>query len=342
MQELDRRGVSFTIISSGQNVLDQEQLSRMAGINIPYVVVNDRKIRKSPLALFLWFFETLLKGLFRLRSALAGRRTSVLIVHGDTVSTVMGAIIGKFYGLKVAHIEAGYRSFNFLQPFPEELDRYVTSFFADVHFCPYQNTIDNLKRRKGRKVNTFYNTNIDSLAYALQQPTKPILGDALAGEKFFIFILHRQENLLNKQLVRKLIDAVLETAARLKCVLVMHSLTRAVFEELGVLQSVVENENVVVVDRLPYFDFINLLGAAEFILTDGGGNQQESYYLGKPCLILRNVTEGTEGLGENVVLSKNDEDVIRQFIQRYPTYSRAMVKPDIRPSGIIADVLTSL
>lgn len=340
MQELTKRGIPFKVISSGQNALTGNELLPEVGLHNVDVVLNERPIQKSPLGLAAWFFETLFKGLIRLRSELrAARGNSVLVVHGDTVSTVMGAFIGKWFGLKVAHVEAGLRSFNFLQPFPEEIDRYLTSYLADIHFCPYQEAVDNLRRRKGEKISTHFNTNIDSLAYAVTKNAPSPLLDSINGEKFFIFIMHRQENLLNKALVEQVLRAVMGQSQNMKCVFVMHDLTRSTLEMLGLLRSVETDPNIISVPRLPYFEFVRLLSKSEFIVTDGGGNQQETYYLGKPCLILRNVTEGREGLNQNVVISRNDVDVIHNFMSNYRRWQKPPVEPEVRPSHIIAETL---
>lgn len=340
MQELSKRNVPFKVIASGQNPLTVHELFAFSGITGTDIVLNDRPIRKSALGLFGWFAETLIKGLVRLRKEFRGQgKGTTLVVHGDTVSTVMGALIGRCYGLRVAHVEAGLRSFNFLQPFPEELDRCLTAFLADVHFAPYQQAVHNLRKRKGVKIDTGFNTNIDSLMFALSQNRKPQIADTLQRRKYFIFIMHRQENLANEKLVRKIVDAVVKEARTLQCIFVMHELTRASLERFGLLPEIERNPDVIVTGRLPYVEFVGLLNEAEFIITDGGGNQQESYYLGKPCLLLRSVTEGSEGLGHNVLVSYNDIAVIQGYMSDYMRYRKPMVRPEVRPSEIIADVL---
>lgn len=339
MKELSKRGVPFRLISSGQNRMLGSELLQEVGIDHPDIVLSDREIARSPLALLVWFFETLFTGIFKLRRELKGLRgKGVLVVHGDTVTTVMGAFLGKLFGLKVAHIEAGLRSFNFLQPFPEEIDRYLTSYFADIHFCPYAKAVNNLRRRRGLKVDTRFNSNIDSLAFALSRSETPPILRQLSGSKYFIFIMHRQENLLNRAFVKDVVSAVIGQSRNIKCVFVMHELTQAVLTDLGLLGDIASEPNVISIGRMPYLQFVQLLDSSQFIVTDGGGNQQEAYYLGKPCLILRDVTEGTEGIGSNVVLSQ-DIDSIHSFMAHYGRWRRSPVVPDIRPSDIIADTL---
>lgn len=343
MREFRDRGVDFKVISTGQNRLEGSDLLALANLDHVDIVLNNKPIKKSAVALLLWFFETLIRAMVSLRSefeTLPGIERT-LIVHGDTVSTLMGALIGKLFRIRVAHVEAGYRSGNFLQPFPEEIDRYLTSFLADIHFAPYAAALDNLKRRSGVKINTRFNTNIDSLRLALERAQEPQLMERLKGRPYFIFIMHRQENLLNAPLVREVLDSVKKAAEDLTCVFVMHALTRATLERLDLLHSVEDNQNIFCSERLAYFEFITLLNSSEFIMTDGGGNQQESYYLGKPCLILRNLTEGSEGIGENVIVSKNDVTTMRDFIEGYSKLVRPAVSPEVRPSEIIVDTLTA-
>lgn len=339
MRELSKAGTPFKVIASGQNPLTCTDLFSMSGVEQIDITLNQKPIKRSALGLLSWFLETLVKGFLLLRREFRGMgKGSTLVVHGDTVSTVMGALIGRCCGLTVAHVEAGLRSFNLTQPFPEEIDRCLTSYLADIHFCPYEMAISNLRKRKGIKVDTCYNTNIDSLLLALSQGKKPSLMEAVKG-KYFIFIMHRQENLLNRALVREIIQAILEEAQHIKCVFVMHELTRSVLRQLGLLIEIEGDDNVIIAERLPYFEFVALLSDSEFVVTDGGGNQQECYYLGKPCLLLRNVTEGNEGLGHNVLVSKNELSVIRAFMANYTSYAKPIIRPEVRPSQIIASVL---
>lgn len=102
----------------------------------------------------------------------------------------------------------------------------------------------------------------------------------------------------------------------------MHRLTKNYLKSQNLFPSIKRNSNVVLPERLPYLSFIGLLNAAEFIATDGGTNQEEAYYLGKPCLILRNRTERMEGLGENAVLAHNNWEMISNFINNYKKYRR--------------------
>lgn len=337
MRELSARGIDYKIISSGQNKLslqDTLQLSGARGIDFE---LSSRPVRKCAIGLISWFVRTFLRALVILRKEL-GAAGGTLIVHGDTISTVMGGLIGKIFGMRVAHIEAGLRSFNFFQPFPEEIDRYVTSHLADIHFCPLDSAVRNLAKRRGIKINTLFNTSVDSLALALASDNKA-KPDAHTSDPYFILVMHRQENLLDRRRAESILRAVLDEAHGIRCIFVMHDLTRATLNGSALLAEIETRSDITVVNRMPFLEFVSLFKGCEYIVTDGGGNQQESYYLGKPCLLLRNVTEGGEGLGHNVVLWKNDKDVLRQFVSQYKSYARPMILPEKRPSEIIVEAL---
>lgn len=340
MHELAARSVPFEIISTGQNTLDGDELFSTADIPRPTIYLSRRPVKKSPLGLILWFFATFASGLRVFRKTFPKMGSgATIVVHGDTLSTLMGAVLGKIFQLRVAHIEAGLRSHNFFQPFPEELDRYLTSFFSDLHFAPSEEAVRNLHQRKGDKINTHFNTNIDSLAFAKKLPQAPAILETLGNDPFWIFIMHRQENLLNKALLRSTVAVVKEFSKSMKCVFIAHAPTVAALERDDLLQSIYDEDGIVLSDRLPYTEFMALLEACDFIVTDGGGNQQECYYLGKPCLLLRNLTEGSEGIGQNVVISNNDTGTIRAFFANYKSYSGPEIVPHVRPSQIVADAL---
>ena len=260
-----------------------------------------------------------------------------MLVHGDTVSTVMGAILGRIYGLEVVHVEAGLRSFNFLNPFPEEIDRYIVSKLSTIHFCPNEWAVKNLKNEKGIKVNTIQNTLIESLHFALMQKSKDALFLNLEKKDFFIFIMHRQENLLQKEFVTSMINKIQEIAKKKPCLFVVHASTKYVLESNNLWEKIIKDKNILVSSRLDYFVFVHLLEKAKFFITDGGSNQEEAYYLGKPCLIMRKATERVEGLGENVMLSGTRITTIQNFIKHVTKYERPIISTKEKPSQIITN-----
>lgn len=337
----NRRGIKYKIISSGQNYIEEspmlEYLKRKVNIFFTKVPVYQK-----PTGLIYWFIVNLIKGIYILRRELRGKDLNKVwfVVHGDTVSTLMGSIIGRLTGLKVAHVEAGYKSPNLFRPFPEELDRTISSILSNVLFCPYDSIGRNPPQNK-KCVNIGYNTSIDSLELALNRKTNSKLLLKIGKKKFFVFALHRQETLLNDELFRKLIKIVNSIDTNLICVFALHHPTKKKLEDTGLINFLKRNNKILLTNRLSYFEYIKVLDRSEFIMTDGVGNQQETYYLGKPCLILRNVTEGNEGLKGNALLSRINTKIIRDFPKIYNKYKRPKIADFKSPSKVIVDYLLS-
>ncbi|WCM92450.1 UDP-N-acetylglucosamine 2-epimerase [Acidovorax sp. NCPPB 2350] len=337
-----QRGVSFKIIASGQNDIRSSELLALTGKSSPDIVLFHGEIKKSAASLLFWFCRTLLRSVWSFRKFLKqSSGSNVIVVHGDTVSTVMGALLGKIHRMDVAHVEAGLRSFNYMHPFPEEIDRVITSRLTDIHFCPNEWAVKNIIKIKGEKVNTSDNTLRDALAIAKSNELSLIREGDSASRPYFVFVLHRQENLFNDRLVHSMVSKAIKQARKVRCVFLLHHLTEVALTRLGLLQVLKNEPNVTLIRRLPYMQFMQLLDGADYVVTDGGSNQEECYYLGKPCLILRNVTERTEGLGHNAVLSKLEEDVIDEFLRNPYAYARSPSSVASRPSDIIVDRLTA-
>jgi UDP-N-acetylglucosamine 2-epimerase (non-hydrolysing) len=342
MQELNKQGVAYKIIASGQNKLDVDILEK-TGIEPISIQLSDKGINQSVFGLLSWFVTTLVKSLFRLKSFFQKDcKNSYLLVHGDTISTVMGAVIGKLYRLKVVHIEAGLRSFNYFKPFPEEIDRMIVSKLTDIHCCPNEWSLKNVENKKGLKINTVQNTLLDGLNYALNVNVNSALYDKLKDKDFFIFVYHRQENLFNEERMRHIFKKIVNySRENMTCLLVLHDPTKEALLKADLLEKIKKEKSIVTSKRFNYFEFMKLLNAAKFIVTDGGSNQEESYYFGKPCLILRNETERNEGLGENAILSKFDDGIIDYFLSSHETYQRGFVEVDVTPSRKIVNALLS-
>jgi len=332
IKELEGRDYPFKVIFSGQNKIGDSYLLDLLNKKEPDILITKKQLKQSVTSLFTWFFWAFYRTVFVFR--LVSRDISdkkMVVVQGDTLSTVIGSVAGKFCGFEVAHVEAGYRSHNWLQPFPEEIDRVIVSYFTDYHFYPNKETLSNIKDRRGEKICTHYNTNIESLDLALKnnaRNSKKIIKDK---RKYFIFIMHRQENVLNKSLVKKVLKTIDIISQEINCIFIKHSYTDEAVRGHRF------KGQVRIVNKIPFFDFISLLKDSEFIITDGGGNQQESYFLGKPCLILRKVAEGAEGLGQNAVLSGLDIGKILSFVKNYQHYKIDKISPTISPSKIIVD-----
>ncbi|MDA8519449.1 UDP-N-acetylglucosamine 2-epimerase [Acidovorax sp. NCPPB 4044] len=338
-----RRGVPFQLVASGQNDIRNSELLGLFGKNRPDVILFEGNIRKSAASLLFWFFKTFFRSIGVLKKSMrAAPGPSVMVVHGDTVSTVMGAMLAKIHRMDVAHVEAGLRSFNYLHPFPEEIDRVITSRLANLHFCPNEWSLKNIRGLGGEKINTSENTLRDALAMAQASPAISSDPTLSIGRPYFVFVVHRQENLFNDRLVRSLVAKAIQQSKRDQCVFILHHLTEVALVRLGLLDVLKKEAGVTLMKRLPYMDFMRVLGGAKYVVTDGGSNQEECYYLGKPCLILRNVTERMEGIGHNAVLSKLDDSVIDEFLRDPSIHQRTPTPADFKASDLIVDRLAGI
>lgn len=173
----------------------------------------------------------------------------------------------------------------------------------------------------GRKINTKMNTVVDAIKIALSQELKSEDVKNIVGKKYFFFTVHRQENIYNEELIGFCVKKVLELANNMCCVFVLHAPTKEVLIKLGLLNSIKDHKNIIMMPRVGYFDFTHVLANAEFLITDGGSNQEEGYYLWKPTLVLRHETERIEGIWKNVVISKCAPEVIDYFVKNYANYN---------------------
>ncbi len=335
IRELEKRKIKFKIITSGQTKVKFEELSFLIGSKKADISLGEKVNRSSIFIFLFWSILTIFKTP-TLKKEFEGKNfdNSYFIVHGDPVSSLIGAIIAKIYGLRLVHIESGLRSFNYLEPFPEEITRQIISKLADIHFAPNDWSIKNLSHAKGEKINTFQNTMFEDYLLVPKRARK-------YKDKYFVLVVHRQEHVIfEKEKSKELIEFIIKNIGTgMKCIFVTHATTNKFLESVNFKLPQNTKDKVVFTSRLKYIEFVNLVRNSEFLITDGGSNQEEVYYMGLPCLLLRNYTERIEGLGENVVLSKGNKKVIKSFMKNYKAYRRKKLMVKTRPSKIIVDYL---
>jgi UDP-N-acetylglucosamine 2-epimerase (non-hydrolysing) len=265
-----------------------------------------------------------------LRRALArGSGRPLTLVHGDTMTTVLGAVMGRLLGVPVAHVESGLRSFDLLHPFPEELNRRTTSRLASIHYAPGPWAAGNLRRHG--VVDTGSNTIRDSLALVPDSAPPDV---PFAGDPYGVVSLHRFELLNSRRELTGTITALAEASERTPLVFIDHPVTAAALARFG-LTRLFDPTRFARIERLRFFEFVQLERRSSFVVTDSGGSQEECFYLDRPCLVHRVRTERREGLGENVVLSHLRMDVLHDFL-RAPEHLRRRSKlPGTSPSDVI-------
>ena len=242
--------------------------------------------------------------------------------------------MGRLMHVPVAHLEAGLRSFSIWNPFPEEIDRRVTSALATINYSPGEWAASNLSR--GIVVDTGSNTIRDSLGLSAAE-VDPSLH--LPESPFGLVSLHRFELLNNRHVLAETIQLVAAGARKIPLVFVDHPVTVAALTAFG-LSPLLDAPGIYRIPRLPFLSFVPVMRRSSFVFTDSGGNQEECFYLDIPCLVHRKRTERRQGLGENVVLSGFDSNVVRDFLSQPERFHRRDSLSDQSPSDIVvADLI---
>jgi UDP-N-acetylglucosamine 2-epimerase (non-hydrolysing) len=336
---LDERGHRYLLATTGQQVQQIPSFLAQFGLRQPDVWLargaagRDLRTNADIPGWASTVVRTFMRNRRRLRRLLrSGAGDPLVVIHGDTMTTVLGAIIGRVLGTRVAHIEAGLRSFDLRHPFPEELNRRTASQLAQIHYAPGPWAASNL--RSGDVVDTGSNTIRDSLALVGENGSLP---DGVQ-EQFGVVSLHRFELLSNRQALSRTLEVLRDAAHRTRLLFVDHPVTAAALERFR-LESAFDGASFTRVPRLPFFDFVRVERRSAFVVTDSGGSQEECYYLDRPCLVHRVRTERREGLGENVVLSGMDTDVLREFLASPTVHRRTSLLPKTSPSEVIVEDL---
>ncbi len=343
VNQAKKAGIPCKIVSSGQNDISNSKFLKMCDADVDINVSGYTPKKKNGREYIKWLFRTLRYGkkvMKEICSTYGELEKPIMIVHGDTLSTLLGARIAKGAGMRYCHVEGGLRSHNWFNPFPEEIDRYFGSKHADIVFCPGEKATETAdKYFQGKAVNTVVNTNYETLNYALEW-NKSNEYKTYCTEKYFVAAIHRQENLMNKDFMSNTVESIIELAKEMKCIFIYHQQTELALKKYALYDKLSEDKNVVFINRLDYFEFIDVVEKSEFLLADGAGNQQEMYYLGKPYLVLRdNVELDSEGLGENAVLYNGDFEFVKGFVQEYKKYKREKVSVKQSPSEIIVNTI---
>lgn len=240
----------------------------------------------------------------------------ILLVYGDTNSTIAGALSAKKLHIKVAHVEAGLRSFN--MEMPEEINRILTDRISDYLFCPTQTAIDNLKNEGYDNIECNIINCGDVMQdaanfYAIKSEENAVVAGNINYENFILCTLHRAENTDDETRLRAIVDALNEIHQQIPIVLPLHPRTKKKIDDLGLAL------NVKLIDPVGYFDMIELLKRCSLVMTDSGGLQKEAFFFQKNCITMRDQTEWVELIENNVniLVGANKEKIIDGVNEMY-------------------------
>jgi len=239
----------------------------------------------------------------------------IVLVHGDTTTTFAGALAAFYNKVKIGHVEAGLRTYNKHEPFPEEMNRVLTTSLADLHFAPTSKARDNLLK-EGIKEDTIFvtgNTAIDALKLTLDDShvfDEPILNSIdFENNRVITVTAHRRENL--GEPLKQICLAILHIVENYEDVEVVYPVHMNPVVRETVYSILGSHPRIHLIEPINIKDMHNLLNKSYMVMTDSGGLQEEVPSMGKPVLVLRNVTERPEGIEAGTLkLAGTDKETI--------------------------------
>ncbi len=283
----------------------------------------------------------------KIEEVLLQERPDILMVYGDTNSTLAGALAARKLHVRVVHVEAGLRSFNMRMP--EEINRILTDRISDILCCPTETAVENLRREGFGNfpcsiVRTGDVMQDAALYYGARSADKStIIRDLrLADREYALCTIHRAENTDDPARLKGLFSALLEIGNDLPVVMPLHPRTQKLAAALGPRLS--GDDRLIILPPVGYFDMIELLKRTAIVLTDSGGLQKEAYFFRKICLTLREETEWTELVDchVNVVVGAEKDRIVHAFREAVhaPLPPCASLYGDGNASALIVDALS--
>jgi len=242
----------------------------------------------------------------------------LILVHGDTTTTLIGALSSYYNQIDIGHVEAGLRTNNKYSPFPEEMNRHLTGVLADLNFAPTINNKMNLLEENIAEDKIFVtgNTVIDAIREVVKEnyqfQTEELKGIDWQKKKVILMTAHRRENIgKGFKEIFKAVKTIIKNNPSAEFVFPLHLnplVRKTAYKYLK------DNDRVHLIEPLVYEEFANLMNRAYFIMTDSGGIQEEAPGLGKPVLVLRNTTERQEAVEAGTVkkVGVKEKNIIRE------------------------------
>ena len=240
-------------------------------------------------------------------------KPDLVIVQGDTTSSFVGALAAFYQKIPIAHLEAGLRTDNIYNPFPEEINRRLISQIATLHFAPTDTALKNLsKSRAMGEIHKTGNTVIDTLYLAVNKKSKiDIQNYGLEKNKFILCTIHRRENWGAKlESITMALQKILEINKEIKIIFPMHKnkvIRKSFIKILG------NNPRAILAEPLGYIDLISIMKKSLILITDSGGLQEEAPSLGKPVVVVRETTERQESIdcGASILVGTETDNIVK-------------------------------
>lgn len=250
----------------------------------------------------------------KIEEILVKEKPNLVVVYGDTNSTLAGALAAKKMHIKVVHVEAGLRSFNIKMP--EEINRILTDRISDLLCCPTENAIKNLEKEGFNNFDCKVVQSGDIMKDAVEfyseiaSNKSSIISDLnLEQNKFVLATIHRQENTDSLENLKAIFNGLESINKRKKVVIPIHPRTKAILDKNNL------KYKITFINPVGYFDMLQLLKNCNLVVTDSGGLQKEAFYNKKMCVIAREETEWVELVENNfaVICGANSNKIVEAF-----------------------------
>jgi UDP-N-acetylglucosamine 2-epimerase (non-hydrolysing) len=247
------------------------------------------------------------------------QKPGIVVVAGDVNSTLACALVASKMNIPIAHVEAGLRSFD--RTMPEETNRVLTDQISDYLFTTCREANDNLKKEgiSHKKIHFVGNVMINSLMNYIQKAHNSNILKRLGikEKKYCLLTLHRPSNVDQKETFQQILSALNQIQQNIKIIFPAHPRTLKMIESLGLKIQIENMNNLILLKPLGYLDFLKLQEKAKFVITDSGGIQEESTFLGVPCLTVRENTERpiTITQGTNTLVGLNSKRLTRESLK---------------------------
>lgn len=332
LREFEKQQLPSKFILTGQHNDTMADIIEEFGIKTPAIPLIKNKEHSSILALLLWLPHIF----FLLIHILKQYKKSNVFVHGDTLTTLMSTLAAKLTGNSVIHLESGLTSKTLFNPFPEEIIRRIVFRCTDVACCPSGKDAQHMKKYpKAKILYTHGNTILDSIVYLN-------IGKNIKKEPNTILVsLHRFHNIYNKERLQPIVEMLITLSEKYTINFVLHPATQKKLFQYDLLEKIKTNR-INLLPRMIYQKFLNLALSNEIVITDGGSNQEELAYFGHPTIILREITERQDGIGENAILINEPLNIVKFIMSReYTRLQKQKLNLTSSPSEIIANYFRS-
>ena len=251
------------------------------------------------------------RALQKLDEVIKESKPDIVLVHGDTTTTLVGSMAAFYNQVKVGHVEAGLRTYDKYSPFPEEANRQMTGIISDIHFAPTFMSKENLIKENKCETSIYVtgNTAIDALKTTIREDYTHEVLEKIGDDRMILVTAHRRENL--GQPMRNMFKAIKRITEEFDDIQVVYPIhLNPIVREIA-KEVIGDSDKIHLIEPLEVIDFHNFLNKSHIIMTDSGGIQEEAPSLGKPVLVLRDTTERPEGVEAGTLkLAGTDEEKI--------------------------------